>query len=243
MKIKVITIDFWNTLFDSSGGDLRNNFRQKILFEQMDKSGVWIKSDEYDKAMKSTWEYFENIWTKEHRTPNAKDCVGHMWNYLELPKNEEAISVVEKSFAECVLVHPPKLLAGAGEVLQELSSKYELALVSDTGFSPGTILQQLMIESDIIKYFSVFSFSDETGVAKPHQKAFRTALEPFSVLSEEAVHIGDIEQTDIVGAKNFGMSAIRFTGSETNYVKVKNPTDSRADHWASSWDEVAGILL
>jgi hypothetical protein len=43
--------------------------------------------------------------------------------------------------------------------------------------------------------------------------------------------------------KNFGMSAIRFTGSETDYVIVKNPTDSRADHWAASWSEIGDILL
>ncbi len=243
MEIKVITIDFWNTLYDSSGGELRNHYRQRILFEQMDKSGVWVKKDEYDAAMKSTWEYFENIWTKEHRTPSAEDCLEHMWKFLKLPGDQEAKNIVIESFEDCILEHPPKLLDGAEEILFELSQKYQLALVSDTGFSPGTILQELMKRNDIMKYFSAFSFSNETGVAKPHEKAFRTALEPFSIDPSEAIHIGDIEQTDIVGAKNFGMGAIRFTGSETEYVIVRNPTESRADHWAASWEEIGDILL
>src|SRR5690606_40365814 len=57
----------------------------------------------------------------------------------------------------------------------------------------------------IAGYFDIYVFSDETGVAKPHPEAFRRAYEPLGCLPSEALHIGDIERTDILGAKSAGM--------------------------------------
>jgi FMN phosphatase YigB (HAD superfamily) len=41
---------------------------------------------------------------------------------------------------------------------------------------------------------------------------FATALGPFGVRPEEAVHVGDLRRTDVAGARGFGMRAARFRG-------------------------------
>ena len=69
-----------------------------------------------------------------------------------------------------------------------------------------------MQRDDIHKFFSAFTFSDETVYTKPEVIQFTSTLQQLNVKPEEAVHIGDIVRTDIVGAKNAGMKAIRFEG-------------------------------
>ena len=243
MKVQAVTIDFWNTIYDSSNGKLRNAYRQRVLIEEMDKTGVLIMGEKYDEAMKATWQYFEDIWTKEHRTPTAYDCVSFIWKHLDLPDSKESMDTVIKAFEDSVLIHPPQILEGAKEALEALANKFPIALISDTGFSPGTILLEQMRKDGLDQYFKGFSFSNETGVAKPHEKAFRTALEFTQSKAEDTVHIGDIEQTDIKGAKSYGMKAIRYSGSVTDYVSVRNSKETIADHEFYHWDKIVELIL
>jgi len=243
MNLDVITIDFWNTIFDSSLGKERNAYRQRVLIDQIDKFGIMIMGAQFNEAMEATWKYFENIWTNERRTPNSQDCVEFIWDYLNVEKDDEAISIVNKAFEDSVLVHPPILLPGVKNALSMLSEKYDLAIISDTGFSPGVKLKELMEKEGIADYFSSFSFSDETGVAKPDKLAFTTALDALGSQPHNALHIGDIEQTDIDGAKDLGMKAIRFTGSVVEYINVKNPQNTKADHEFGHWDDILKLLI
>jgi putative hydrolase of the HAD superfamily len=65
----------------------------------------------------------------------------------------------------------------------------------------------------LTSHFTCLSFSDETGVSKPHPDAFLRTLACLDAQPAEAVHIGDLTRTDIAGAKGVGMHAVRFTGS------------------------------
>jgi HAD superfamily hydrolase (TIGR01509 family) len=242
MPIKLLTIDFWNTIFDSTGGYERNNYRMKALIDEIDRMGIIIKKDELDKAMNATWEFFNRVWEEEHRTPMPKESVEFYWNFLKLPSNEHAVDNIVHAFAISILEHPPKVLPNAKETLEELSKKYDLAIISDTGFSPGTILLELMKKNGIVDLFKVFSFSDETGVSKPHVKAYQYALEKFGYKPEEACHIGDIERTDIAGAKAMGMKSILFAGDETGLFQQKDNSETKADATALSWTEIPEIL-
>lgn len=243
MEVSAVTIDFWNTIYDSSNGKERNAYRQKILIQEMDKTGHLVMHDEYDKAMKATWEYFEEIWTKQHRTPGSEECVSFIWNHLKLPQVPESIEIVIKAFEDSVLIHPPKLIDGVKNALEKMHERFPLALISDTGFSPGTILLEQMRRDGIDHLFKGYSFSDETGVSKPNSKAFITALEFTQSSPEETVHIGDIEQTDVKGAKEHGMKAIRFSGSITEYVSVRNTDDTQADHEFHRWDDITNLII
>ncbi len=240
--IKAVTIDFWNTLFDSSNGKARNDMRMKTLLEQIDKHGIWIKQDEFDKAMKASWGFFNEIWRSQMRTPSALETVQFFWKYLDLPHDENGISIVAESFSSSLLEHPPAPIEGAKDIVGQLADKYKLGMISDTGFSPGTVLRQILNNNGILKFFEVFSFSDETGVAKPNERAFSTAVYGLRTKPDETVHIGDIEDTDVKGAKYFGMKAIRFSGDKTGVFVKENPKLTMADAEVYSWDEVPEIL-
>ncbi|ROL57081.1 HAD family hydrolase [Bacteroidetes/Chlorobi group bacterium Naka2016] len=241
-KIKVITIDFWNTLFDSSNGTERNTLRLEKLKSAFQLLGVSVPDEEYEKAMQEAWEYFNNIWRNEQRTISTYDALLFFWNYFDAPKVEELIRDVQDTFEKSILIHPPKLIDGVREVLEFLSKNYKLAIISDTGFSPGTILRELMKINEIYDFFSAFSFSNETGVAKPHPKAFQTALQQFDCPPEQAIHIGDIEETDIQGAKNLNMYAIRYVGNHLDFLNEDTELHTIANFIATSWKEIPEII-
>lgn len=242
MSSKVITFDFWNTIFDSSGGSIRNDYRKKVLVNEIDKFGIVVKQEQFQKAMTSSWERFNKIWIEDQRTPSPRETAEFFWQQLDMPKNKESIEYLVKEFADAVLIYPPKLLPGVKEAIINLSENYTLGIVSDTGFSPGSILKEMLNREEILHYFSVFSFSDETGVAKPHPKAFNTILESLNCSPEYALHIGDIEKTDIIGAKNLNMKAIRYTGDPTALYNKDNPHKSLADFESNNWLEIPEII-
>lgn len=240
--IKTITIDFWNTIYDSSAGKQRNAYRQRVLIDQLDTNGIMVMGNQINEAIEASWQNFEYIWKNEHRTPDAFETVSYIWKFLHLPINEKSIKIVANAFADSVIVHPPSLIEGVKESLKDLSQNYELCLISDTGFSPGDILKQLMQKDDILKYFKAFSFSNETGVSKPNPKAFHHVLEQVNCHPNHAIHIGDIESTDIVGAKNLGMKAIRFNGNLTKLVNADNPVETLADTEIDNWSSIVTYI-
>ncbi len=241
-KIKVITIDFWNTLFDSSNGIERNQLRLQKLKSAFEFLGLTIPDEEYEKAMQEAWEYFNNIWRNEQRTISTYDALLFFWNYFNAPKNEELIRDVQYTFEQSILIYPPKLVDGVPEVLENLASKYKLAIVSDTGFSPGKVLRELLKINEIFHFFSAFSFSNETGVAKPHPMAFQTVLRQLNCPAENALHIGDIEETDIQGAKKLKMLAIRFIGNHLDFPNEDSELHTIADYIATSWQDIPRII-
>ena len=52
---------------------------------------------------------------------------------------------------------------------------------------------------------------------KPHPIAFTTALKNLNCLPENSIHIGDLLETDIIGAKNCKMRTVWFR--DTNQKK------------------------
>jgi HAD superfamily hydrolase (TIGR01509 family) len=241
MAIKVITIDFWNTLFDSSNGDGRNDLRMATVYNEVKKHNKEISKETFDLALKASWEFFNKIWFSEQRTPAPIESIEFFWNYLGLPKDDEALDSIVYVFGNSILEYPPSLIPTPDQ-LTKLSKKYKLGIVSDTGFSPGTVLRSLIHKNGIYDLFSEFSFSDETGVSKPHPNAYLKILESLDVKPEESLHIGDIEKTDIIGAKKLGMKAIRYNGDPTAFVVKENSTESLADAVLFNWNDILDFI-
>lgn len=242
MRIKVVTIDFWNTLFDSSNGNERNLYRISEMKNEISRMGKFIPEEKYNDILKESWEYFNDIWRNQLRTPTADESRKFFWEKLNLPEDGEATERILKTFAESILYYPPNLVKGAKEALEELSKDYRLAIISDTGFSPGSVLRRLLYENDILSYFCSFSFSDETEVAKPHAQAFLKILEELDVEPHNALHVGDIEDTDIKGAKAIGMYAVRFNGDPTASLNLNKANNTIADFMSDSWKEIVAFI-
>lgn len=101
----------------------------------------------------------------------------------------------------------PGLVKGAEEVLEYLSKKYSLHILSN-GFDEiqFTKLEAAGIES----FFANVITSGRAGFRKPQPEIFEFALNEIGASREECVMIGDNPGSDIEGAYNYGIDQVYF---------------------------------
>jgi putative hydrolase of the HAD superfamily len=128
-----------------------------------------------------------------------------MLNFLSADLPPESFQRVQRFFEEAIQNPPP--MDSAIEAVQRLAKKYPLALISDTAWTPGRVLRQIFAHYKILDCFRVRIFSGEIGITKPHPKIFHLALADLGVQPQECLHIGDLQRTDVAGAKTVGMHA------------------------------------
>ena len=213
MEIKAVSFDFWHTLFtEQPGAFLLYNQRRRSLLAEAVAGCRDVAHAELEQACKLESEAHNSIWREEHRTLAASERVVKILAHLDISIPDPALADLVASVEEGILEHPPVLIDGAREALETLSHRYRLGVISDVGFSPGRMLKRVLADHGLLDFFDSLVFSDEAGRAKPHSEVFERTARALLAKPEEIVHIGDLEYTDIVGAKRAGYHAIRFTG-------------------------------
>ena len=202
----IVTFDFWNTLFsDMDYTDPRVQYLANVL----DERGLSRDYENIKGAYLRSHEYAHRVGANEnHRYVTCWERVGRILGEMgvELPRRSR--QSIAKKFEETALEDPPSLVKDAREVLQELSSEYKMGIICDTGFTPGRVLRIVLEGADILGFFGCTVFSDEVGYNKPHRIMFETALKVLGEKPSKGLHIGDLLQTDIAGAKALGMKAV-----------------------------------
>jgi putative hydrolase of the HAD superfamily len=132
---------------------------------------------------------------------------------------------------------PPPAVGGIKDALEELTEKFKLAVICNTGWHSGDVVRELLHDYGLTKYFDYLSFSDEVGLAKPHRHMFEYTLDRIDIDPDEAVHIGDSEYSDIAGASDAGMRTILYAGINKSYED-----DNSADITITDYDKLAEII-
>ena len=99
------------------------------------------------------------------------------------------------------------LMPGAIEVLDYLTAKYPLTLISN-GFKETQ--HRKISSSGIGHYFTHIVLSEEAGALKPDPKIFEYAMKLNGAKPEECIMIGDSYAADIQGAINAGIDQVYF---------------------------------
>jgi putative hydrolase of the HAD superfamily len=238
MKIKSISFDLWNTLFyDHNILYDRNQSRIDYFRKALERNGYDHKLD-IPGAMQYCWNYFEKIWRDEHRTLSAKDLLLLSCDWLNVSLQEKDADDVSRYYENVILDYKPKPFEGVKEIIPVLAEKYTLGITSDTAYTPGRVLREVLKYEGLLDYFTALTFSDEVGCSKPDLRAFGHTVKLLGSAPGETMHVGDNEYTDIQGAKNFGMKTMFFKGA---YEREEGLTV--ADFKANDWDDLKEQLL
>jgi putative hydrolase of the HAD superfamily len=101
-----------------------------------------------------------------------------------------------------------KLIPGTIEVLDYLKSKHYNMYIITNGFLN---IQQIKIEtSGIAGYFLKMFTPENIGKVKPHRAIFEYAVKSVNARKSQSLMIGDELETDILGARNFGIDQAYF---------------------------------
>ncbi|MDP9068126.1 MAG: HAD family hydrolase [Actinomycetota bacterium] len=204
--IRAVTYDCWGTLLKDRDWEGAMEIRLSALLRSMD-----LSEDEGRKLLDEAWARHDEAW-KQVETFGP----GRMAAYCLEAKgifDDDKIAALTEEFELASTTSGIEAVDGARETLERLRSKgIRLGLVCDTGFTPGRVVRERLAECQLAEYLEVLCFSDEVGVPKPGHEIFDKALAELGVRPPDALHVGDLKRTDIAGAHDVGMHAVRFRG-------------------------------
>ena len=117
-----------------------------------------------------------------------------------------------------------RLAPGTSDVLERLSARYDLAVVSNADGTIARLLKQI----GLARFFRSVTDSGVVGFQKPTPEIFHHALNSIGAAPEESVHVGDVYSIDYLGAQSVGMQAVLMDGSGT-YPDLNVPKISQLD--------------
>jgi putative hydrolase of the HAD superfamily len=239
--LRAVTFDFWSTLFVDTRGREREALRAAVLDESLRAAGFEASGPALTEGLSAAWSYFDTVWLNEHRTPPCAELVEAILASLRVRLPQESLEPLVERFERLILEIAPEPMPGAVFTVPELARRYRLAIICDTGYSPGSVLQELLDRHGMLGYFEYTYFSNEHGISKPDARAFLHVLEELGVRPSEAAHVGDIQRTDIAGAQAAGMAAVHFVGA--NDADVAHSTgDALVSHFEELPQALGGLI-
>ena len=233
--IKAVTFDCWDTLIvdDDSRDTKMLNYLEFVCQE----NGISLADKNIADAFADEDKLREEYVVTHAKTKNAMQRTGTLLELLDVQLPLSEVVRIAYYFDTVALEVPPPQVSQVDETLEVLSHKYQLGVICNSGYHSGKTVRQILDAHKLGEHLTWLSFSDEIGVAKPHRLIFAHTVEKLGCKMEEAVHIGDSEYSDIVGAKNAGMKAILFTG-----INKKNKNNTMADLVIDNSSDIPGAL-
>lgn len=200
INIKAVLFDFGQTLVDAADGfRTAEKEAQAKLFANMSLTLHADFMDNYRRIRKELHarSNFSRIflWREVyfHYCLKSDDALLETWEteYWETVKNKTTL------FPEAL------------NVLKNLSSKYQLGLISNTQGQRHSGTHRLSQFPELEKYFQEIIIAGEDGIApKPDPQPFLLCLDSMNFKPSEAVYVGDDYRIDVCGAKDVGLHAV-----------------------------------
>jgi len=196
-KIKVISFDLDNTLYDNSPVIAQAEKRsQEYLALEFRKQNQNYDINVFKKIRQTLFESkdisFDNL------TYLREECLRRVCSVLQ---NSE--SIVQQATAIFINLRQqaniPKEITG---MVKDLSERYILVSITNGNCDANNLT--------VGKYFDKHYSPQQGHRAKPHIAMYQTVLDDFQICADQLLHIGDEEESDGLGAKNIGCQFYLF---------------------------------
>ena len=215
---RAISFDFWNTLY-ADGEEFKRRILRKEYFASIIRSYREIEPQKIEQAFEAGSKFFLDNWINHSTTPTAAARIRFMAEYLSVRLSEDQVHAAVEFFGQMIFEVPPQEIDFVKEMIPELSERYPLGIISDTGYISGKYIRKFLSQENLLKYFSSFIFSDENKYSKPHISVFNKTAKNLGISTQDLIHVGDLERTDVAGAINAGCTSIKFTGANHDIVE------------------------
>jgi putative hydrolase of the HAD superfamily len=211
--IDTVTFDLWNTLIAHDGfyDDNIRRFRIDGITDALNAKGLAMTKADVERAYRLSGVRLEERWSHDQDT----DVDEQLCIFLEcmgVAPTRGLIEAIDEPYTDAVLKVKPFLVDGAGDAIRDVKDRgYSVALISNTGRTPGKSMRKIMREFGILDMFDTVTFSNEVGYLKPHPKIFEDTLSLLDAKPERSVHVGDHAILDVLGARKAGMRSVHVT--------------------------------
>jgi HAD superfamily hydrolase (TIGR01662 family) len=219
MRFDTVFFDIGNTLFfynyEFLGGFLAERFDMDIhpmQLEEMHKRAQreLVSEGILQSGHSAVWDWTYRRWFKhagidESTTDSVLEAIkAHPFNHLFWTRMEEGVPGMLDWFRE---------------------RGFKLGIISNAEGQIVRLLKHVNIHSK----FDVVADSCDVGFDKPHEGIFRYALDAVGSDPERTVYVGDLYDTDIVGARNVGMTPVLveriYNSNHRDCITVARATD------------------
>jgi HAD superfamily hydrolase (TIGR01549 family) len=202
--IRAIIFDFGQTLADSADGfrAAEKEVQAKIFSDLVSISKIdsretfldmyrLIRKKNHDTSIFSRFTTWQAVYRHYHMEPQRVRLENWETSYWEKVKSNT------------------RLFPETRQVLDNLSTNYRLALITNTQGQKTTDAHRLSLYPELENFFEVIIVAGEGDIPpKPDPKPFRLCLKNLGLRNSEAVYVGDDWRIDICGAKNAGLRPV-----------------------------------
>ncbi len=201
-RFDVLLLDMGNTfMFDCD----RFNLSDDIGRTYQRLGGKQLNSNQVHKILSDVFEQMCDMGRLEANYENIKGVSYYLQRHHDVALlDENELSILEAVFTEHEIGMIPDEYVS---MLRELGKSHRLGIISDIWSRSGPFYHELEMKG-IKDIFDVIVFSSDIKIIKPSGKIFAKAMEAFDADISKVAYIGDSFRRDVVGAKNFGISAI-----------------------------------
>ena len=200
-------IDFDDTLYDTHGNSV---IALRELFDALHLER-WFADAQvfYDRY----WEANIDLWTRYSRGEITRDYLiverfRRPFSYGEGLEPTEQYCLEASDLFLDLCSSKPGLVEGARELMDYLKTKgYRLNMCSN-GFHE--VQYRKLRSCGLHNHFDTIVLSEDAGVNKPSPLFFDYAIQKTGAQKETTLMIGDNFQTDILGAKRYGLDTAYF---------------------------------
>lgn len=220
-KYRHLFFDLDNTLYDF---DTNAKLAMEIAFKQLDLLDKLPSFDEYFK------EYIpinDALWALYREKKIAKDLLRGKRHKDTLAKfNIEPdikATEIDDLYLE-IMSGQTELFPETIEVLTELKKRGYILHIITNGFIE--VQHKKMGNTGLDKFITNTYISEELKAPKPSKVIFEYAIKSSNARKKESIMIGDSWESDIIGAKNFGIDQVFFKldNKPVDFKKYGEPT-------------------
>jgi len=189
----------------------------------------------------STQRIFDVLW-KQFNAGNQKNTFNAALDELGISYDDNLIEELIKIYRN----HVPKITlpTDSRDVLEQLSNRYTLALITD-GFLPA---QQLKVQAlGIERYFKCIIYTDQLSPEqsgwKPSFAGFEKLLQSLNAKPETAAYIADNEKKDFIAPNKMGFLTIQIIRPNRLHTKTAPQADAVARYKIYEIRQLPALLV
>ena len=199
-NIKAILFDFGQTLADAADGfRTAEKEAQAKIFANM---SLTLHAD--------FMEHYRRIRKALHEKSNFSRIFlwREVYHYYCLESDDHLLETWETEYWETVK-DKTVLFPETIRVLEALSPKYQLGLVSNTQGQRRSAAHRLSQFPELEKYFQSIIVAGENSIPpKPDPQPFHLCLDQLNLKPSQAIFVGDDYRIDVCGARDAGLHAV-----------------------------------
>jgi HAD superfamily hydrolase (TIGR01549 family) len=239
--LRAVTFDFWSTLVDGTPVPARSAERLAVLHASIVGGGHACTPEEVRAGLRRALQRVTDDARESYIDVGPPGRWAALAKELGVPDGLIDFEVVRHAYEDITLDQLPDPMPhvhGAVEAMKRAG--YALGVICNTGMTGGRVLREVLRRHRLLDYFEVTVFSNEFGVAKPHPSIFTHTLEALGGIQPgQALHVGDLEELDIDGARRAGMYSALYTPTAD---EVQTDANLVVRDWRDFPKLIAGLM-